>query len=76
MNWRKIVRKLFCLFGIHFPFRHSRFHSFHCFECGKPCGEAVTYDNGCNPPEYTGLYYKASDPDKLYRIIDGKKVYE
>lgn len=73
---RKILRKTFCLFGIHFPFRHSRFNSFHCFECGKPCGEAVTYNNGHIPPDYTGLLYDHPHEDKLYRLVDGKKVYE
>lgn len=72
----KVIRKILCLFGVHFPFRRSRFHDFHCFECGKYCGEAITYNNGHVDPHYTGLLYDHPDEENLYRLIDGKKVYE
>lgn len=72
----KLIRKILCFCGVHFPIRTSRFNSFSCYECKKFLKEAVTYNNGHIPPDYTGLLYDHPDEDKLYRLIDGKKVYE
>ena len=74
--FRKVMRKIFCFFGIHFHFRGSRFADWHCMECGKFLEEAITYNNGHVDPHYTGRLYDHPHEDKLYRLIDGKKVYE